>query len=326
MQSINQDIKTGNFSQVYLLYGSESYLKNQYKKKLSEALLEAGDQMNFHSYQGKDISFAQIIDQAETMPFFAERRVFLIEESGIFSAEGELLVTYLKTAAPTAYFIFVEGQVDKRSKFYKAATSIGRAIPFERLEERTLCQWVGTLATKNGRAISNETIQYILEKIDNDMENIFSEMEKLISFTYGKDRIMKEDVDAICIEQVQNKIFDMLDAVAAKNIGKVMYYYNQMLELREPPLRILYMIAKQFNQLLQVKELIGKGYSTTSIGNKMALRDFIAHKYVIQATKFPGIELSNALLDCVETEENIKQGRIADKIGVELLIVRYSSK
>ena len=78
MQRINEDIKTGQLKQVYLLYGEEAYLRKQYKDRLKKALCADGDTMNFHYCEGKDVNVPQIIDLAETLPFLAERRVLLI--------------------------------------------------------------------------------------------------------------------------------------------------------------------------------------------------------------------------------------------------------
>ena len=72
MKNIQADIKSGNFKQVYLLYGEEAYLKQQYKQNLVKALNPDGDTMNFNHYEGKGIDVKQLIDLCETMPFFAE--------------------------------------------------------------------------------------------------------------------------------------------------------------------------------------------------------------------------------------------------------------
>ena len=88
MQRINEDIKTGNFKQIYLLYGEERYLKNQYTTRLRKALCQDGDEMNTHFYQGKDFSLGQVIDLAETLPFLAERRVMFFKDTGLFKAGG----------------------------------------------------------------------------------------------------------------------------------------------------------------------------------------------------------------------------------------------
>ena len=116
MQRINEDIKTGNFKQIYLLYGEERYLRRQYRDRLKSALCQEGDTMNTHMYEGKDISVGEVIDLAETLPFFADRRVIFIENSGLFKAGGEKMAEYLSEPNPTTTFVFVESEIDKRSK------------------------------------------------------------------------------------------------------------------------------------------------------------------------------------------------------------------
>ena len=65
MKTIDEDIKTGNFKQIYLLYGEEGYLKRQYRDKLRAALVAADDTMNVTAYEGKDINPREVIDLAE---------------------------------------------------------------------------------------------------------------------------------------------------------------------------------------------------------------------------------------------------------------------
>lgn len=81
MQTLNQDIKTGEFKQIYLLYGEEAFLKNSYKNRLKEAII-GDDTMNFARFEGKGLDVDELIRLADTMPFFAERRLILVEDSG----------------------------------------------------------------------------------------------------------------------------------------------------------------------------------------------------------------------------------------------------
>lgn len=78
MKSIQEDIKTGNFKQSYLLFGEEAYLKQQYKEKLLNALNPDGDTMNFSRYEGKGIDVKQVIDLCETMPFLRIEESFFL--------------------------------------------------------------------------------------------------------------------------------------------------------------------------------------------------------------------------------------------------------
>ncbi|MCD7841778.1 MAG: DNA polymerase III subunit delta, partial [Lachnospiraceae bacterium] len=119
MKSLNEDIKNKSFSPVYLLYGEEAYLKNRYKKRLHDAILPDGDTMNFSAYVGKGIDVKGLIDQAETMPFFAEHRLIQIEDSGFFKNACPELAEYLPQMPQETIIVFVESEVDKRGKLFK---------------------------------------------------------------------------------------------------------------------------------------------------------------------------------------------------------------
>ena len=152
MKSIDEDIKTGQFQNVYLLYGEEAYLKRQYKEKLLKAMVTQGDTMNFSAYEGKDIAQGELIDLAETLPFFAERRVILVEDSGFFKNSAEELAAYIPEVAESTCFIFVESEVDKRNKLYKQVKKSGRIVCFERQNDEILMRWVGGRLKKEGKA------------------------------------------------------------------------------------------------------------------------------------------------------------------------------
>lgn len=88
MKSLNEDLKTGQFKQIYLLYGEENYLKKQYKERFVKAMLPDGDTMNYAYYEGKGVDIKEVIDLAETLPFFAERRLLVFENTGFSKLGG----------------------------------------------------------------------------------------------------------------------------------------------------------------------------------------------------------------------------------------------
>lgn len=324
MKKLAEEIKSGQLKQIYILYGEEAYLRNQYKEKLKIALLDSGDVMNFHYFEGKDVRPEQVIDLAETMPFLANRRVIMLENSGLFTRGGEELAVYLSSPSETAYFVFVEQTVDKRSKLYKAAMSRGRAIEFKAQDEQVLKRWILGFLKKENKNITERDLNLFLDKTGAGMENIRAELEKLLCYCMDRDVITAQDIEAVCTKQVSSQIFDMINAVADRKQKTAMELYYDLLTLKEPPMRILFLITRQFNLLLQVKELKNKGFDAGTIGEKTGLAGFIAKKYVAQAAKFREADLRKALTDCVETEEAVKTGKMNDVMSVELLIVKYS--
>ena len=324
MQRLIQDIKTGQFNHIYLLYGAEAYLRKQYKDKLKNAIV-GDDNMNYHYYEGKDISIGEVIDQAETLPFFAEKRLIILENSGFFKSGGEQLTEYLSSLASTTIFLFVETEVDKRSRLFKTVSSKGCAVEFAIQDENTLKRWILGMVKKENKKISESALDFLLEKTGTDMENIRKETEKLFCYCMNKEAITEADIEEICTKRIGNHIFDMVNAIADKKQKHALELYYELLAQKEPPMRILFLIARQFNLLLQVKELKGKGYQNKAIGEKVGLPGFIAGKYVTQASRFKTKEIREAVEACVAAEEAIKTGRINDNMSVEMLIIQYSS-
>lgn len=325
MKMLAEDIKNGSSKSSYLLYGEEAYLRTQYKNRLKNALADPSDTMNFSRFEGKGINPAEIISLAETLPFFAERRLILIEDSGFFKNKCDELADYLPNMPDTTCLLFVETEVDKRNRLYKAVQKYGRVTEFQLQDERTLMKWIlGTLKKEN-KKITESTLQLFLERTGSDMENIHMELEKLLSYTIGREVITSEDVEEICTMQTTGQIFEMIRAIAEKKQRLALDLYYDLLALKEPPMRILFLIARQFNQLLLVKSLTAKGMDRASVASKAQVAPFIAGRLMTQAKSFTMQQLRNAVQDCVDAEEAVKTGRMTDVLSVEILIVKYSA-
>ena len=251
--------------------------------------------------------------------------MILIENSGLFKHGGENLAEYLTAPAESVCFVFAEKEIDKRSKLFKAVSAKGRAIEFKTQDEAVLKRWILGMLKKENKNITERDLELFLEKTGTNMENICKELEKLFCYCMDRDIITGADIEEICTRQVNNQIFDMMNAIAEKKQKKAMELYYDLLTLKEPPMRILFLLARQFNMLLQVKELKKKGHDNKSIGEAVGLPGFIAGKYVTQASRFSTKDLKKAVTDCVEAEEAVKTGRMNDVLSVELLLVKYSA-
>ena len=325
MKSLQEDIKNQDFKQVYLLYGEENYLKQQYKEKLKKALVQEDDSMNFSMFEGKKTEPKAIIDLAETMPFFADRRVVLLEDTGFFKNKCDELADYMKELPDYLCLIFVENEVDKRNRMYKAVKAAGRIGEFVQQDEKTLMRWAAGLLKKEGKMITQRDMELLLTMTGVDMGNLRMELEKIISYTGDRDVVTGEDILEICTTQTQNKIFDMVRAVTEKNQKKALDLYYELLALKEPPMRILFLLARQFNLIMQVKELSKCGYDQSQIAKKAGIQPFVVKNYLTYARKYSTEELRKAVEECVAAETKVKTGFMTDTMSVELLLVKFSS-
>ena len=155
------------------------------------------------------------------------------------------------------------------------------------------------------------------------METIDKELEKLLCYTLKKEVIEAGDVRAVVTERPENKVFEMVDAIAGHDRKKALDLYSGLLALKEPPMRILYLLMRQFRILLAVKELSKKGYSSFDIAKKAGIPEFAVRKHQAQAGGFSEETALFMLQEGALLEEDVKTGKMQDKIAVEILIIKY---
>ncbi|MCI8549081.1 MAG: DNA polymerase III subunit delta [Lachnospiraceae bacterium] len=325
MKVLNQDIKSRTFKPVYCLYGEEAFLKKSYKNQFTEAIL-GNDRMNFQSFYGKEAEPDEIIGLADTMPFFSEKRLILIENSGLFKKDAEPLTSYLSRMPDSTILLFVEESVDKRNRFYKKVKELGYITELGRQSEAQLKTWIVRSLKQSNRQISQAALELLLNNVGNDMEHIRTELDKLVSYTEGKEGILPGDVEAICSVQITGRIFDMITDIASRRQSAALDKYYDLMALREPPMRILFLVARQFHQLLLVKELSVSGKGRDEIAKKAGIQPFVAGRLISQGKNFQLDELKTCLEKCTEAEEAVKTGRLADNLAVELLITEFSKQ
>lgn len=163
----------------------------------------------------------------------------------------------------------------------------------------------------------------MLRAIGTNMEALMNEIQKLIAYKYEQNNITKEDIDLICTKSLEAKIFDMLDAMCNKDVNKALEIYNNMIILKEAPIKILVMIIRQFRLLIQTKYLLMQGYNSKDIADRLNQRLFIVNGLINQCKNFSYQSLIQAFEQCLETDLAIKTG--ISQTAIELLIIKYSS-
>ncbi|SFP52838.1 DNA polymerase III, delta subunit [Butyrivibrio proteoclasticus] len=325
-RQLNDDIKNGTFKRCYLIYGEEAYLRLQNRDKLVKALDGGASSMNFTKYEGDQINPAQVIDMAETMPFLSDKRVILIENSGFFKNGCPELSDYLKKPSETTYFIFVEKEIDKRKDIFKAVSKIGFEMNCDTQDEDTLKRWIAGKFASEGKKISPRAAAFFLERVGTDMSNISTEIEKLVCYCIDKDEITVEDINAVCAGWLTSRIFAMTDAIASQDQKKAIDLYYDLLALKEPPAKILALITRQFNIMLQVKEMSANHKDRAQIASGVGIAPFLVGKYESWARIYSFEELRRALELCAANDEAVKTGKLDYIISVEMVIIGTTRK
>lgn len=348
-RQFNETLRSGDLRRVYLLCGEQAYLRLQNRDKLVKALMGDGDSMNLSRYSGSDISSRELIEMAQTLPFFADLRVIVIENTGLLNPksaarsvtgskssagiaeEAEKIAAFIPEIPDSTSIVFVEENVDKRGKLYKAIAKSSKEKQGDILEcvtpgESDLRSWAGGIIRKNGFSISGRTLALFLEYTGEDMQNIAGEAEKLCCYCMGQGEITEQSVRDVCSPRIKDRIFDMIEAIALRDRKKALGIYMELCALRTAPQVILSLMRRQFDQLVKIKELSGT-MADSEIARKVGVPSFvISKKYKPALRQYTGAELIDALGDCVSADHDSKSGKIDAAIAVEMIIVRHSGR
>ena len=319
MKQLNSDIKKSEFKRAYLLTGDESFLLRSYKKRLKSAIV-GDDTMNYAYYEGKDIDLNALIDFAETLPFFSERKLVIIENSGWCKSGGADAAEYLGNASESTYFVFIETEVDKRNRLYKKISEIGYVCEMNHPKPEEMVNWAAGMLMQAGKKITRTDLEMFLGSTGNDMELVKNELDKLIAYVGEKDYVDRDDIEAITTVTLTNKVYDMCRAITQKKYSEAMKIYEDLLALRESPMSIMYKIARQFNQLLMVKDMVSAGCRQDAVMSRMRVPSFVAGKLMQQARGYDRRVLEGNVERCLELETAFKTGDMPERLAVELLI------
>lgn len=334
---LKEETKNNKIRNLYLFYGPEEYLKKFYAEAIENSLL-AGDlkTLNKVVLEGKTET-GRIIDNCETLPIFSEKKVVIVKNSGLFKTkkktggddkkakpQNDELTDFLQDIPAHTCLIFYESEADKRLKLVDTVKKHGLVVEFVHLKPDELVRWVMKKFKAAGKEIDVITASRMVESCEQGMTDINNEIIKLTAYLEEKTRVTAEDIDRVCSKSVKSRIFDLTDAIAERNGTKAFILLKEMIILKEPVPRILFMIARQFRQILQVKLLSSEGARTNDIAARMGLTPYIAGKILKQAGSFQVDKLKKAVGICLELDIAMKTGKLEDITAVELLIAEFS--
>lgn len=319
-------IAKGERKKAYLLYGEERYLVRQNFVNLMKFLNPQGDTINTNWFDADNMNVKEVIEIAETLPFFADYRVIVLEESGLFSKEGEELAKYLGEAPDSTIFVFVEQNADGRCKLYDSIKKNGVVVKYVRQTTTTLETWVKGRARQAGKGMSQGVASYFVRKVGDNMQMLETELEKLISYVWYKNEITAQDINEICVTTIEDRIFEMIDSLSKKDQKATLANYHDLLAKKEAPVKILTLINREYWKLLCMKELFDKGKSRQQVADAVGVNEYMVSVRMPILAKYTQKQLKECFRKGVEADYNFKSGRMNDQMAVELLLIEFTSQ
>lgn len=320
---------------LFLICGDEEYLKEQKKDELLKHFQCEGS-FNFNVFSEESFDLGEIGDLVRTVPFMEDLRKILIIGSGLFKGTADEEALRIFGDLPdTAAVFFLEKETDRANALYKLAGKDGEIYRFDSADSRKgpektavrsdVRNWAKEQLRAAGRKIDSRTLFDLVEMTGYEMQNLSTEIEKLICYCYDKKPgylITQADVNAICSRTLSDRIFEMMDLKMKGNTAAALGILEDLYAMKISPMKILYTIVRQYHQALAYTECRDKRLSDAETASALGVKDWLVERLKKQLRYMTPEELKKRLESCAETEYRVKTGDLPEKLAVELLLIR----
>ncbi len=311
LNDVSKRASKGSLDPVYVLVGTERLLI----ERAVDAVRKAVDTMgapgfNIEVFDGKGLDAARVIAAARTLPMMADTRLVLLRHvDAMTPTEQTNLAAYLDDPNESTCFLMTATKLDGRAKLAKAAKKKGYLIDAKPLRGAALREFIRTEAKAREHAIAPQAIEALLDAVGDDLAAIDDAMERLSLFVGAGQRI---DADAVmtCVTRVRvESIWSLVDAIGLKDRRKGIAAAQSLLDDREPPLRLLAMVARQLRIVARMREALSEGLRPQEAAKRAGAPPFKASDLTESARRFTADSLGRAFTLIAETDRALKSSK-----------------
>jgi len=325
-QALKKEIREGTLGSLYVFHGEEAYLRDFYLGEMKKKLLPAGmEEFNLHTLNGKEFDVKVLAQMVDCLPMMSQRTLILVNDYDLFKGDKGALTELLGDLPDYVCVVFVydliEYKADARTKLAGVLKEKGRVVAFNRQGQGDLVDWISRRFRALDREISTEDAKYLIFLCGDLMNNLISEIGKVGAYAKGR-RVTRQDIDAVATPQLDAVVFQMTDAIAAKDFNRAAAVLGDLLHMQEAPIKLLAVLGRQLRQLysarLALEHKKGGAYLMELWGMRSS---YPAERLMQSARRFTLPWCRRAVIRCGETDLAMKStGSAGEELLIDLLM------
>ena len=321
---LRADLKAQTPQNVYLFYGEETYLRSYYLEELHRLLIPAGfEEFNYHRLSGKGLTVQELTEVTEAMPMMAQHTMVVVTDLDIFRLDEQqrtALMALLADFPEYCTLVFLYRQIPyktdaKLKKLTAALAERAQVIEFAQQGQQKLQKWVRRRFAAAGKEIDAVTVDHLLFTCGSLMTGLVPEIAKIAAYARGA-KITAADIAAVADPVLDARVFDMTDAVAARDYDKAAECLAELLRMQEEPIRILAALGKTLRQLYTARLAIDGGKDVLWLKDLWRMKSDYPAKKLMQSAR--GVRRSwcrEAVKRCQTLDHRMKSERNMDSEG-----------
>jgi DNA polymerase-3 subunit delta len=303
---------------VYLLLGDDEERKSRGVERL-----RAGRTVEVHDAAATGPE--TVVSACNSFSLFGDGPFVVLKDLDAWNASQKaVIVDYLEDPSPGSDLILLGKKLGARERLLSTVKRSGEIHTFEQPTGKALVKWLVGHAKKLGLHLPEDVAEDLANRCSGDKMRLLQETEKLALYV-GDNTATQEDVAALCPPDVQSNIFAFVDSLAAGERDRAMELLEDLIGTGEPPLRLTFMIRRQFQLVARAGALIDRGTPRKELASMLKVPPFVARKLEEQGRKLDEADLERALALIQDLESGLKGGSdLSDELQVEMAVIRLS--
>lgn len=311
-----------------LLHGQEIFLLEQLVQRIRQRMFTNGaDDFNDETFAGNKVTAQQVLDQAQTFPVFAPRRLVTVQSfQDMPASEQDLLIPYLENPAPETTLLLIADKIDSRRRFFQAFKKHGLVHKCEPLTERELPGYVRGILRREGVNMTAEAIRLFCSLVDTNLHEIHSELGKLRLYA-GQDRAVEiGDVEAVVSRSRAESVFALGSAIGCGDQARALELLQRLHAAGEPPLLLLNLVTGHFRLLWKVTALQRQNLTPGQIAKEVQRPPFVVERLLKEMRPVTDREFLAIYRSLVDADLAMKSSGADPHIVFEQLVLRLARR
>ena len=325
---LENDLKNQNLHGIYVFYGEEKYVQQEYLKKIKKIFGELSLGINYILLDENNID--TLISDIETPAFGYEKKLIIIRDSNLFKKDckspmKEKFKKYVSENMDiineAVVIVFIEEIVHKMD-LYKTVEKNAVIIETKELKPIEIKNRLKRICAMYKVQISDQNLNYLIETAGTSMQDLINEIRKLIEYAGENGEIKKEDIDKLTIKEIQAIIFDLTDYLGTKNTEKALEVLNNLIYNKEPLQKIIITLYNHFRKIYLTKLALKERRDLVEVLSLKPNQVFLTTKYRKQAEYFKEKEILQILKELIDLDYKSKSGQIDLDIGLKTVLCK----
>lgn len=277
------------------------------------------------AYDADGTSPESVVSACNSFSLFGEGPFVVVKNLDAWNAaQKAVIVDYLQDPPPDSDLVLMGNKLGSRERLLAAVKKSGEVHNLEQPKGKALVKWTVGHAGKLGLDLPEDVAEDLAARCSGDKIRLVRETEKLVLYV-GEGTATHEDVAVLCPPDVQSNIFAFVDSLAAGQRGRAIKLLEDLIENGEPPLRLTFMIRRQFQLVARARALFERGASQGEAAKELKVPPFVARKLEEQGRTLDDGDLERALALVLEMERGLKGAKeLGDELQVELTVLKLS--